>query len=135
MKICIFITLTIENTPRGSKNTQKGSQCCPKGTPKTPKVTQRGPNRPQGSPKRPKWSPRGPQWVQKEPKRSPKGYPKVLQKGGPILGNLISSILMSVSHGITVLGTCLSKEREARLKYKRLPSKGWDLSVACPYLC
>ena len=59
----------------------------------------------------------GPKGAQKGPKRSPKGYPKELQKRDPILGDLISSMLMPVPYEITVFETCFSKEREARFEF------------------
>ena len=86
----------------------------------------RAPNDPQEAQKVPKWSPRGsqrvPKVVQKGPKRDPKGYPKEVQKGGPILGGLYFWILMPVSHGITIFRTCLSKEREVRFFLEELRS-------------
>ena len=84
----------------------------------------RAPNDPQEAQKVPKWSPRGSQRVpkvaQKGPKRDPKGYPKEVQKGGPILGGLYFWILMPVSHEITVFRTVLAWEREARFHLREL---------------
>ena len=54
-----------------------------------------------------------------EPKKEPKRDPKRVPKGGPgedpEKEDLISSISMPVSNGMLTFGTCLSKEREARL--------------------
>ena len=59
-----------------------------------------------------------------EPKKEPKRDPKTVPKGGPgedtEKGDLISSISMPVSNGMLTFGTCLSKEREARLTLGKL---------------
>ena len=84
----------------------------------------RAPNDPQEAQKVPKWSPRGSQRVpkvaQKGPKRDPKGYPKEVQKGGPILGALYFWILMPVSHEITVFRTCLSMGTGSAFSFERI---------------
>ena len=63
-----------------------------------------------------------------EPKKEPKRDPKRVPKGGPgedpKKGDLISSISMPVSNGMLTFGTCLSKEREARLILRRAEESG-----------
>ena len=110
-----------------TKTPQKCYQHCPEEPQRYPRGLQRGswglqmtskrPKRyPNGAPEGPKGSPK---WSKRGPKRDPKGYPEEVQKGGL----LIFWILMTVSIQITILETCLSKEREARLFLEEL----WSL--------